>query len=464
MASFRNFPTWSLHCRKCNSRIIGCSYLKLTLLGSSGVHLNLKPNADSEIDDTIEQVENPDPRKRERTPFKALCKGRAASGEMCRTKLGAYINGGLFFSAKTTYFRSRTQDYKCKKWSEAKERLPEMGITVESVSPLGKDLSLAAASDEGRREPLPLVFCDVTHTSDNTMDHLTRDKPRDYQRELFKNAMESNSLVYLPTGCGKTLVAAMAIACMCRLNRQKVAVFLAPNKPLVHQQYEYLKQQVPRLRIKHLTGDSESVPGDKTPWIELVRCLVKQSIDIVALSPQIFLNFLEEEEETILRMSDVSLIVFDEAHNCQGNHPYAKIMELYAHVPDSCKPLILALTASPASGLDARRIETQLEKLLDNLHCRAVVPSPKSEDLKSYWNRPVVSYLLKELNPFQQRLEMILETYLKSLNTHLKRLMGVSGLESLLIQSGNYKGILRNAIIDCTNKQERIDGLVLGEH
>jgi hypothetical protein len=51
------------------------------------------------------------------------------------------------------------------------------------------------------------------------------------------------------------------------------------------------------------------------------------------MSPDIFLNLLVDERD-LLRMTDVSLIVFDEAHNCHGRHPYAKIMSKYSAVAE----------------------------------------------------------------------------------------------------------------------------------
>lgn len=31
-------------------------------------------------------------------------------------------------------------------------------------------------------------------------------------------------------------------------------------------------------------------------------------------------------------MSDIALLIFDEAHHCNGDHPYAQIMEDFYHV------------------------------------------------------------------------------------------------------------------------------------
>lgn len=241
---YSSVSNWALRCRKCNSYIVPLSQLKLTLLGSAGIHLNLKAGIDLEDLNLIEKVQNPDPKKRERAPFKALCLGRGSftSGE-CRNSLGSYMNNTLSFSASQVCFSNASiPERRWKKWSEASNTLQEMGISVESRSTMsGNVVVLQLENREPRTAPTPLVYCDVTRTSHHTINRLTRDKPRDYQRGLFLKAMEGNSLVYLPTGCGKTLIAAMAIACMSYLNQGKVAVFLAPKTPLVQQQFEYIK-------------------------------------------------------------------------------------------------------------------------------------------------------------------------------------------------------------------------------
>lgn len=51
-------------------------------------------------------------------------------------------------------------------------------------------------------------------------------------------------------------------------------------------------------------------------------------------------------------MSSISLLVFDEAHHCSSDHPYAQIMEDFYHVLEPHqRPKVLGLTASP-EGLE----------------------------------------------------------------------------------------------------------------
>jgi hypothetical protein len=57
-----------------------------------------------------------------------------------------------------------------------------------------------------------------------------------------------------------------------------------------------------------------------------------------------------------------------------------------------------------------------------------------------------------------------LEQYLRSLNPYLRRLLDVAELENHAIQSCNYKGILRRAMMEVQNNQEKVTGLALAEH
>ncbi|KAI8788899.1 ATP-dependent DNA helicase fml1, partial [Biomphalaria glabrata] len=59
---------------------------------------------------------------------------------------------------------------------------------------------------------------------------------RDYQYNIVKQALFKNTLVVLPTGLGKTFIAAVIMYNMYRWFPQSKVVFMAPTKPLVAQQ------------------------------------------------------------------------------------------------------------------------------------------------------------------------------------------------------------------------------------
>jgi hypothetical protein len=49
-----------------------------------------------------------------------------------------------------------------------------------------------------------------------------------------------------------------------------------------------------------------------------------------------------------LQMQQIGLLVFDEAHHCSKDHPYAQIMEDFYHTAElEQRPKVLGLTASP---------------------------------------------------------------------------------------------------------------------
>jgi hypothetical protein len=50
----------------------------------------------------------------------------------------------------------------------------------------------------------------------------------------------------------------------------------------------------------------------------------------------------------LLQMQAIGLLVFDEAHHCSRDHPYAQIMEDFYHTTEpQHRPQVLGLTASP---------------------------------------------------------------------------------------------------------------------
>lgn len=51
---------------------------------------------------------------------------------------------------------------------------------------------------------------------------------------------------------------------------------------------------------------------------------------------------------TPMQLSQIGLLVFDEAHHCSADHPYAQIMEdLYQTADIGSRSQIVGLTASP---------------------------------------------------------------------------------------------------------------------
>lgn len=79
---------------------------------------------------------------------------------------------------------------------------------------------------------------------------------RDYQFNIAKKALFINTLVCLPTGLGKTFIAAVVMYNYFRWYPNGKIVFLAPTKPLVAQQIEacYNVMGIPQEDMAEMTG------------------------------------------------------------------------------------------------------------------------------------------------------------------------------------------------------------------
>ncbi|KAI6684309.1 hypothetical protein NL676_030222 [Syzygium grande] len=86
---------------------------------------------------------------------------------------------------------------------------------------------------------------------------------RCYQVEALEKAMKENTIVYLETGSGKTLIAIMLLRSYAYLLRKPsrfIAVFLVPQVVLVSQQAEAIKMHTD-LKVQTYCGDKGLISG-----------------------------------------------------------------------------------------------------------------------------------------------------------------------------------------------------------
>lgn len=81
---------------------------------------------------------------------------------------------------------------------------------------------------------------------------------REYQLKISEAALFQNTLVCLPTGLGKTFIAAVVMYNFYRWYPSGKIVFMAPTKPLVAQQIEacYKVMGIPQAHMAELTGNN----------------------------------------------------------------------------------------------------------------------------------------------------------------------------------------------------------------
>ncbi|KAJ3275134.1 3'-5' DNA helicase [Terramyces sp. JEL0728] len=173
-------------------------------------------------------------------------------------------------------------------------------------------------------------------------------KQRDYQYNIIKNSLFSNTLVCLPTGLGKTFIAAVIMYNYYRWFPNSIMVFMAPTRPLVNQQIEacFKITGISQEDTVELTGHS-SVELRKKMW---------ETRRIFFMTPETFRNDLQTN---ICPSEKVVLAVFDEAHRSTGNYAYVEVVkELNIQ---QCKFRVLALSATP--GSDLQKVQTVINHL-----------------------------------------------------------------------------------------------------
>ncbi|EFD92934.1 MAG: DEAD/DEAH box helicase domain protein [Candidatus Parvarchaeum acidophilus ARMAN-5] len=156
---------------------------------------------------------------------------------------------------------------------------------------------------------------------------------REYQKNIFETCKSGNTLVVLPTGLGKTIISAMLADYRLEKYPNSKVLFLAPTKPLINQ---HMKTFSNIMDIKIGTA-SGSVSSKKRSEMYLEN-------QLIFATPQTIENDIKNE---VIDFSSFSLLIVDEAHHTVGNYSYVKIAKDYT--TGSAHPLILGLTASPAS-------------------------------------------------------------------------------------------------------------------
>lgn len=190
---------------------------------------------------------------------------------------------------------------------------------------------------------------------------------RPYQKECVDRAKAQNTIVNLPTGKGKTLIAVRLIEYYLQRYPEKSIAFLVQTRPLVVQQAKYCEDNCEvggsPPRVQKLIGEDQSDWG-KLGWDDCMKhCHVV--LGISALFQKAFVT------DKYIDVAQFSLIIFDECHHAVGNSPMAAVMRdaVAPHTETGLEPpRILGLTASFVNGsLHNMLVKRQaLEKLLNS--------------------------------------------------------------------------------------------------
>uniref|UniRef100_A0A5B7C3V7 Endoribonuclease Dicer homolog 1 n=1 Tax=Davidia involucrata TaxID=16924 RepID=A0A5B7C3V7_DAVIN len=202
-------------------------------------------------------------------------------------------------------------------------------------------------------------------------ENLPEEQARQYQLDVLEQAKKKNTIAFLETGAGKTLIAVLLIKSVCsdlqRQNKKVLAVFLVPKVPLVYQQAEVIREQT-GYQVGHYCGEMGQDFWDARRWQREF-----ETRQVLVMTAQILLNILRH---SIIKMEAINLLILDECHHAVKKHPYSLVMsEFYHTTPKEKRPSVFGMTASPvnlkgvSSQVDCAIKIRNLESKLDSVVC-----------------------------------------------------------------------------------------------
>ena len=142
----------------------------------------------------------------------------------------------------------------------------------------------------------------------------TNYEKRDYQFKVVNAALFENTLVVLPTGLGKTFIAAVVMFNYCRWYPTGKIIFTAPTKPLVAQQMDACAKVmgIRKSEMCEMTGGVNPEERRRL-WLEK---------RVFFLTPQTLNNDLVK---ATCPWSKIRCLIIDEAHRALGQHAYCQV-------------------------------------------------------------------------------------------------------------------------------------------
>ncbi|MDR1954400.1 MAG: DEAD/DEAH box helicase family protein [Candidatus Methanoplasma sp.] len=213
---------------------------------------------------------------------------------------------------------------------------------------------------------------------------------RKYQMTLARDCLNVNTLVVLPTGLGKTIIALYITAVT--LRDGKKVLMMAPTKPLVEQHASVFSDLLVHTKIGVMNGLMKPETRKK----------VAEESDVVVSTPQSVANDLENG---MYGMEDFGLVIFDEAHRGTGNYAYVTVA---GHCTRGIRSV--GLTASPGSDIN------KVEEVCRNLRfLRIDVRTEEDPDVAPYihdtYIKKIEVNMPKELLDIVEMLKKLLDHY-----------------------------------------------------
>ncbi|KAK3720916.1 3'-5' DNA helicase [Vermiconidia calcicola] len=224
---------------------------------------------------------------------------------------------------------------------------------------------------------------------------------RDYQYNIVSRSLFHNTLVALPTGLGKTFIAATIMLNYYRWTKDAQMIFMAPTKPLIAQQME---------ACYHIVGiprrDTVLMTGETTPGLRAEEWLEKKAF---FMTPQTVINDLKTG---ICDPKKIVLVVVDEAHKATGSYAYTEVIKFLHRFNNSFR--VLALTATPGSSVET------VQAVIDSLGiARVELRTEQSLDIRPYTHE---KHTDTEIFEYSEEQAMIMDLFSNAVRPVMEKL------------------------------------------
>jgi len=232
---------------------------------------------------------------------------------------------------------------------------------------------------------------------------------RSYQIAIAATCLMRNTLVILPTGLGKTVIALLVIASRL-LNEDGKVLFLTPTKPLVEQHADFLRRTLNIDAEKIVTLSGEVSPEKREELYE--------NATIIVSTPQVVENDIISSR---VNLRDFILAIFDETHRAVGNYSYVFIAKQFRE--ESKSPLIMGITASPGSEPE------RILEVIDNLGIEDMeIRTEYDPDVRSYVGEKKIEWIKVDM---PEELKEVAEKFQEVLKLRFKRLKQLNVFENV---------------------------------
>lgn len=228
---------------------------------------------------------------------------------------------------------------------------------------------------------------------------------REYQYSIVARGLYHNLLVALPTGLGKTFIAATIMLNFFRWTADAQIVFVAPTRPLVSQQVKacYDIVGIPSSATTMLNGGI-------APGLRAEEWLNKR---VFFMTPHTLINDLTTG---ICDPKRIVLLVVDEAHRATGGYSYVQVVKFLNRFNSSYR--VLALTATPGASIEA------VQEVIDSLGIsRVEIRTEESIDLRQYVHSRKVETILFD---YSEEMVMVMDLFSKAIQPVLSKLNGMN--------------------------------------